>query len=181
MKKIKVALLVVACCSAFSACGSSGASVPVATPEPTQTPAAVQTEVPASSESKDERSDDEKIESFIKACELVLSQSFEDRFRVERYKFIFTIDVWQDGISDGVANAKAGDESCVAGWESMKEGVKAMADGIINLKNSCGLENYHVTLSVIDENNVDYESAPDAVLLSYFDGKILVDAVNDPE
>lgn len=180
MKKIKVALLIFACCSVFSGCGSSGSSVPAATPDPIQTPVA-QVETPAPSEAKDERSDDEKIEEFMKSCELVLSQNFEDHFRVERYNFIFTIDVWQDGISDGVTYAKAGDQSCVAGWESMKEGMKAMSDGIINLKNQCGLENYHITLSVIDENNIDYEDANDAVLLSYFDGRILVDAVNDPE
>lgn len=180
MKKIKVVLLIAACCSIFTACGSFG-SVPAATPDPVQTPAATQSETPISSEPKDGRSDDEKIEDFMKSCELVLSQGFDDRFRIERYNFIFTIDVWQDGISDGVIYAKAGDQSCIDGWESMKAGVKSMSDGLINLKNSCGLENYHVTFSVIDDKNTDYEYASDAVLLSYFDGKILVDAVNDPE
>ena len=178
---MKKKLLLFCCCVVLTAaCGFSRAPEPAATPDPVQTPAA-QVETPAPSEAKDERSDDEKIEEFMESCELVLSQNFEDHFRVERYNFIFTIDVWQDGISDGVTYAKAGDQSCVAGWESMKEGMKVMSDGMINLKNQCGLENYHITLSVIDENNIDYEDVTDAVLLSYFDGRILVDAVNDPE
>ena len=60
----------------------------------------------------------------------------------------------------------------------MKSGIQSMSEGINNLKDSCDLENYHITLSVIDDTE-PVEGA--TVLLSYFDGKIMIDSVNDPE
>lgn len=168
MKKIKVALLVVACCSAFSACGSPSTPAASSQPSVSSPPSSMQ-----SSSNDTKRKDDlEKAGNYIVDAKTALSASLgEDNCSVKKVYDYIVIEVWMDGVAVNVAKASEGDEACLSAWETTKESIQGMAQIYFENLASYGLNDWHVTVSVL--NDLDHSKA----LLTYTDGDLSFDCL----
>ena len=170
MKKIKVALLIIACCSIFSACGSSGSSTPAAASQPSVSSPSVS--VQSSSEDSKRKDDLEKASNYIIDAKTALSASLgEDNCSVKKVYDYIMIEMWMDGVAVNVAKASEGDEACLSAWETTKESIQGMAQTYFENLASYGLNDWHVTVSVL--NDLDHSKA----LLTYTDGDLSFDCL----
>lgn len=168
MKKIKVALLVVACCYAFSACGSSSTPAASSQPSVSSPPSSMQ-----SSSNDTKRKDDlEKAGNYIVDAKTALSASLgEDNCSVKKVYDYIMIEMWMDGVAVNVAKASEGNETCLSAWGTTKDSIQGMAQTYYDNLTAYGLDDWHVTVSVL--NDLDHSKA----LLTYTDGELTFDCL----
>lgn len=116
---------------------------------------------------------DDKYDSFIELTKLSLDENFKDQYTIKRDKETVTVSVWQEGLTAAAVAAKSEGGDTLDKWNEMKGNIQYMAKSNYELMETCGIEDGHLLLNVLNDQNKDN------VLLSYMDGACLYDAVNE--
>ncbi len=96
----------------------------------------------------------------------------ENNYTLEYDETGVTLSLWKDNLAMGSALAATGDESAKEAWGNMVESHKTLCNSIVTQTKDIGLENYYVTVNVL--NDMDKSKT----LLTILNGVVVYDAVN---
>lgn len=82
------------------------------------------------------------------------------------------INVWEDGVAQGVVYAASGDETYKSMWDDIVYGIKDLSTSVEDAIAECGYEDMYVCINIVNDQNKDN------VLLSVVSGVVIYDAVN---
>ena len=109
------------------------------------------------------------VEILIEATDAVLHDHFGENYSISRKDNVITINMWTDGIAKASMYATE-DDALKDDWDSLRTGVQNMAEMIYSVYKPYG---FNVVVNLLNDLNKDN------VLLSYMNGVLVYDSVNE--
>lgn len=112
-------------------------------------------------------------EEFANKIEQILAESYgENNYSTEWNNDLYTVNVWHEGISEGVAYAKLGNEELLNTWNiTVVDATCSLSTTIKEAASTNGL-NIDVNVNVLNDANLDN------ILLTVLNGEVLYDVLN---
>lgn len=112
------------------------------------------------------------VDACVGLVKLSCQSAFDDRYSVMVKDNLVTVNVWQDGIAAGAVFAGAGDETNLAAWQTMRDGIITFQTGLQSIFDESGHSEMQVAVNVLND------LSKDKTLLTAAFGTIIYDSVN---